>query len=353
MKSKYSQVILSHAVCNPVLGCAFLILPFAAVAQPEIQSTDFDESSNTLRINGNGFGTPDLEFAFLDTIDKGSLSNNGNIKNYTYDNLWEQYGTEWAVPLVPREMPGPLAESENNLYFGGPGRSNNSYLRPVEEQNSRRLYVSWNYRPSLDPNKDGGSNKFIRIWDDHTGTHTRISWTQMHLTYGAKDISGSDDISWGGWSGNVGEWNLLEIYVDSGNNVIKAWTNGKLIHDVKNFIKSGISDGLGIRLLGFDPSIGDPYADMEIYIDNLYASNTQARVVLAAQATWSNALLSQTATQLPLNWSNSTIEVNIDPNKLTQESYIYVINEDREVNQTGYPVSGCSQCPAPPKLTID
>src|SRR5690606_17534078 len=91
----------------------------------------------------------------------------------------------------------------------------------------RHIYVSWWYRPSVSPSSAGGSNKFIRIWDNGSGYGTRISWTQMHLTC----ESDKNYVTWGGWTGNVGEWNHHAIYVDLDTGNIKTWANGKLIHD--------------------------------------------------------------------------------------------------------------------------
>lgn len=333
-------------------ACILISTAPLALATPNIDSTSYDQTNNTLTLFGSGFGNPGLEFAFLESIDRTALSKDGTLTDYSYDTLWEQYGTAWAKPLVPRQMTGPFPQASNMLYYGGPGKSDNSYLKPVEQQQSRAIYVSWNYRPSMDPGQEGGSNKFIRIWDDHSGTHTRISWTQMHLTYVAKDISGSDDVSWGGWSGNAGEWNLLEIFVDSDAKTIQAWTNGKLVHNVNNYIKSTISAGLGVRLFGFDASVGDPYSSMEIYIDNVYVSNTPAKVFLSTQPTWDNSLLNTSATQLPISWRDNSITLSIDPNEFTQDSYIYVFDDNRLVNQNGYPLSGCAKCPNSPTLTI-
>lgn len=340
-------------ISRAVSTFALISLAQLSLATPNIESTSFDQNNKTLTIYGSGFGTPNLNFAFLESIDKSILSKGGQLTEYTYNSLWDQYGTEWAKPLVQKQATGPFPQASNMLYYGGPGRSNNSYLNPVENLGARSLYVSWNYRPTMDPAQEGGSNKFIRIWDDHTGTHTRISWTQMHLTYGAKDISGSDDVSWGGWSGNAREWNLLEIYVDADRNTIQSWTNGKLVHDINNFTKSGISTGLGIRLLGFDPSVGDPYASMEINIDNVYVSNTPAKVILSTQPTWDNSLLATSASQLPISWGENSITLSIDPEIFTEDSYIYVFDENRLVNQSGYPIAGCSKCPNSPTLTID
>lgn len=328
------------------------ITPFA-LAAPNITSSDYDDTGNTLTLFGSGFGNPGFKFAFLESVDSSRLSSGGRITEYSYESIWDQYGTAWAKPLVPKGMEGPAPQTNNQLYYGGPGKADNSYIKPVEEQESRALYVSWNYRPSMDPNQAGGSNKFIRIWDDHSGTHTRISWTQMHLTYVAKDVAGSDGVSWSNWSGNVNEWNLLEIFVDSDAGTIGAWTNGKRVHNITNYTKSPISDGLGVRLLGFDASVETPYVSMEIYIDNLYVSNTPAKVVLSTKPTWDTSILSTSIAQLPIKWTDSTITLALDQNNFTEDFYIYVLDENRLVNREGYPLSGCAKCPLSPTLTIE
>lgn len=332
--------------------CALMLVwfPTLATAAPTIQTIIPDLSdSNTLVIQGSGFETPEQPI-ILDTINSWKLlGTDGSVKELQSDALWEEQGSAWADPLAIIQQQGPYNESNNAVYYGKK-KSYNRTFTPLNNETNRSLYVSWWFKPSMHPNEEGGSNKFIRIWDDDGGNNTRISWTNMHLTYSAKDL-GISEVSWGTWSGNVGQWNLMEIYVSDQENVIKAWVNGNLLHNVTDFKKSPISTGLNAKLLGFDPSVADPYQNLEFSIDNLYVSKSQARIVASEFETWEKARY-KNKPLFPSYWSSS--ELRVDASSLFSDSqtnyYIYVVDKSGNANSTG--VSLCPKCPSPIELKL-
>ncbi|WP_133736647.1 hypothetical protein [Halospina denitrificans] len=208
----------------------------------------------------------------------------------------------------------------------------------MDDKTNRSLYVSWWFKPSESPASSGGSNKFIRIWDDSDGEHTRISWTQMHLTYG------SGDPDWNGWEGEVGQWNLMEIYVDSDAGSVQTWVNGKLTHDVNDFKKAESEKGLNIDIIGFDASSAEDYPDIGIELDEIYFSSSRERVVVSRKEVWDEARKDHHAV-LPITWGKSEIEVEV-PDIISEninKYYFYVVDQMGNANDEG--VSVCNDCP--------
>jgi hypothetical protein len=217
---------------------------------------------------------------------------------------------------------------------------------PLQGQTNNSIYVSWFFNPSESPSDAGGSNKFIRIWDHGSGDYTRISWTQMHMTY-----EGQPSPSWSHWGGGKNTWNHLEIWVDGAEGVIQARTNGKLIHDISDFKKSPIDEGLNIKLIGFDPSIPAKYSTLKFMLDDLYVSTSRARVVLSESATW-DAARANGKPQLVKSWSNEEISFELQPRtgQQVEELYLFVVDSNGEANSQGFPL--CPQCPNPPVVLM-
>lgn len=341
-----------HRISPPTITLITSLLIFSqpGKAEPNITGVSYFPSEKLLHISGSDFGA-DIQFALLDTVESAKFSVIGKeVRTYSYDELWIDYGTEWAKPLVPRSSIDILDEPRNVIYYGGLGRTNNSWLNPLDSIETDSIFVSWLYKPTKDPSANGGSNKFIRIWDDKSGKKTRISWTQMHLTYGAGDIAGSEGTSWASWPGNINHWNLNEIYVNSEKGFLRTWTNGQLVHDVNNFVKSPVQTGFNVRLLGFDPSYSDPYADMEVFIDDIYVSNSPAKAILSESGNWNQASMSSSYILLPVEWNPESIKVEFDLDSYGKAIYLYIVNDNREVNSKGYLV--CSKCPMSTPLTV-
>ena len=128
---------------------------------------------------------------------------------------------------------------------------------PVENTD---LYGSFWYRPDGNIDYDGHASKFMRVWDDPGGTGTRISWSQHLLGYPSRAEGGGSTPSWGSWGGNAGQWNRLELYVNSETGRIQAWTNGELKHDISDFVKRWSHPGLGLTFqrVGFDGGGNNP-----------------------------------------------------------------------------------------------
>ncbi|QCF26284.1 hypothetical protein [Hydrocarboniclastica marina] len=281
-------------------------------------------------IRGSKFSAADHEWIVKDSGAEIYLYENGEIGSVSPDKLWEKGGSPWAKPLerVQDEV-GRQAD------YQAKGKSFNSFLKPLDDKGSTQLFVSWQLKLSESPGHSKGSNKFIRVWDDTSGKGTRVSWTQMHLTY-----SGSKKPSWGGWPGKKDEWNQMSLWVDGNKGAIQARVNDTLSHDIHDFIKADTPEGLNVALLGFDPNRSTPYKDMKVEIDELYVSSTPARVVISDESTWAQAQNRQSI-QIPILWRESGIRFVYQPAEyLEDKRFLYVVNKHGEANRNGFPFDG-------------
>jgi hypothetical protein len=91
----------------------------------------------------------------------------------------------------------------------------------------------------------------------------------------------------------------------------------------------------------------DPGGEYEIYYDDVYFDNTPARVEIGNSAEWSSC--TQRVIQELVEWSATRIVFNIDASKFgtSGNHWVYVIDPQGAVNQTGIPL-GAGTSPAPP-----
>ena len=343
MRLRYS------VITNLVILASLAWAPALAFGAPNVQSVTTDQADGqTLIITGSNFDSAEFPI-ILDTADDWQVvQQNDSYSTLSPSELWSEEGSAWATPLEVVSGTGPLGEQSNRLYYGK-RKSYNRYFTPFQDENNNSLYVSWWFKPSESPNAAGGSNKFIRIWDDDGGNNTRISWTNMHLTYSTGDL-GLEGVEWGTWSGDENKWNLMEIYVDSSNNSIRTWVNGDLLHNVKDFRKSPINKGLNAKLIGFDPSVSDPYQNLEFQIDNIYVSKEPTRVVASLHKTWDRAK-SEHLALFPKKWTATRIHV--DAEEILDDGrsyYLYVVDQSGAANTNG--VTLCPKCPARIELRL-
>lgn len=328
------------------LFAASCLASLSVIAAPVIQSVDGDLLlGSEIKIRGKGFSSDARAFDIKDSSDSYSmLTLSRTLSVAGTENLWMTEGSPWASPLRPTAVDDP---NRSGFVYQGKGKTYNQFIRPLDAESNDTLYVSWLYKPSESPGHSGGSNKFIRVWDNSSGADTRISWTGMHMTY-----SGSEKPSWAGWSGAVNQWNKMELWVDGPSGKIEARINGSVVHNIDNFVKTPNGIGLNIKLLGFDPSSATPYENMITQIDDLYISTTRARVILSEQPNWSDAMLHGEAV-LPTSWADSEIVLNLDSNQrdFSKKMYVYVVDKQGLANTVGYEL--CAMCPKPPQLTAN
>lgn len=340
--SPYIKKSIKRSALALLVSSVIALPAVAAPAISQVQGQLIQGASIT--IAGNGFSTVDPGLSVKHGIKPLSYRMFGRSPQLQASTAWNQplwmsRGSSWATPMRPAAMSAPDASIVDYVYVGL-GKAYNSYLSPFHGANNNKLYVSWQYLPSESPAHSGGSNKFIRIWDNHSGDDTRISWTQMHMTY-----TGSNRASWESWSGTVGQWNHMELWVDGEKGEIIASVNGVVAHKIDNFKKIDQGLGLNIGLLGFDPNKAENYKDMLTVIDNLYASTTRARVIISDKPNWKDARR-YGEVQILQEWGPSKIIFKLDAGELGLDKlqYLYVVDKNGEANANGFKL--CAGCPS-------
>lgn len=190
-----------------------------------------------------------------------------------------------------------------------------------------------------------GSQKFLRIWEDPSGKEgIRFSWTQMHQT-------GMGVVNWDSKPLRAGEWNHLEVELDTAKGRVDFSINGDFFG---GFDFAPSEDAAGrwsptISALGLNGKVGKL---QEGEIDDIYFDNSLQRVILGDSPEYST--LSQYEVQRPISWNDGAIEVSLFLGQFEDRGtlgglYIYVFDKDGDVNQKGFEI--CGDCKAPPAST--
>lgn len=316
-----------------LLICA-LTISGATYAAPLVSEALLEDQ--LIKISGKSFGT-DNPMLFWDDVEP-EPSQLGRVVEISAQTRWKANTSKWGAPFTYAISEGGKAPQEKYSYYGE-GHKNflgsPKHAQPEEIKN--QLFVSWWYKPSLHPHSEGGSNKFIRVWDSSDGHGTRISWTQMHFTCG-------EVATWGQWNGDVGKWNHHAIYIDLKNENVKTWVNGALVHDGKcNKSSEHKNLPLYVGLIGFDHG-SNAYKSMTTSIEDIYIGKSQARVEISNSERWSSVMLKEI---LPIeSWSDNEIIAKTFNSKvgLSSNTYVYVIDKDGNVNKYGAKLD-CRQCP--------
>lgn len=188
-----------------------------------------------------------------------------------------------------------------------------------------------------------GSNKYIRVWEDPQGKEgIRVSWTQNQITGGPKS-------SWVYAPIKVGEWNLMELMLDSDTGKLEARVNSKHLttYDLgKNTaLKGKYSPTIG--LIGFD---GKFQTAQEHEISEIYMDSSLQRVVIGNASTFDK--VTHYEIQMPVKWQDNRVEVKANLGSLGKASnlYVYVFDKQGRVNSSGYKL--CDDCQAPPVAPV-
>lgn len=322
-----------------------------AQATPVISSVDGDlQEGSTLTISGSGFGSNPVPFLYDQVQNQDSYSTLQDGEIVPEDSgPWSHNTNIYGNPIEITRS-GDLRTPTSSAAYYGDVKSYLGWPRALDGKSNRKIYISWWYKPNQLVD-NGGSNKFVRVWDRSDGNGTRISWTQMHMTYSS--TSGNSETNWATTQPNANTWNHMEIFVDADNNRITNWLNGERKHNVTDFQKANTSEGLNVGLVGFDPSIASNYPNYTFRMDDIYVSPTLARVELSDSPTWDLANRRE-----PLNvtsWSDSKIaaDLNLLSFGSSDGLFVYVVDQNGVANKEGFPLL-CEKCPSKPEsVTIE
>ncbi|MEC7521680.1 MAG: hypothetical protein VYE22_17495 [Myxococcota bacterium] len=315
------------------------------------------EHGARLVVTGCGFGDRDAPGPRLyDRVDDQPAYAGaavGDLVPVGDDAPWSRRSDNWATtPRLADDR--PRGHRARFYRVAGGGNGGDGYLgwpralggtRPPPDQ--LRLYVSWWYRPSMDPGGGDpeGANKFIRVWDNDGAERTYVSWTHMHIGY-----SGGERTGWRSWTrdGRIGEWNRMEILVDAEAGTVRHYVNGvyqRVSHsavgdfDIDDFEKDPAFAelGLNVAVLGFDHGLTS-YPDMVTDFGEIWAHTSPARLEIGDAPTWSETRHREI--QLPTSWEDGAIAVELDEGTFDTLGgrYLYVVDDRGRVNERGFPL---------------
>jgi hypothetical protein len=190
-----------------------------------------------------------------------------------------------------------------------------------------------------------GSNKYLRVWEDSSGREgVRLSWTNGQITQSGFTTSENS------FSAEVipGKWNFMELFIDLNAGKAIAKVNG-----IKDFEEVFGADkdleGSGsptIALLGLNGKI---QVLQKMELDDIYMDHRFSRIFIGNKPNFRD--LDSYNLQIPVEWSDNQIKFKPGRNgvEFTEAAYLYIINEDGEVNELGFPLCTiCGNAPNPP-----
>lgn len=149
-----------------------------------------------------------------------------------------------------------------------------------------------------------------------------------------------------------GNWTRFDIYADisqpHGKKIHKWWINGKLVResyynesscDANPGGRGCLEDFSKFLWLGYFKK-GSDEAQWPIYVDDMFLDFTQARVEISKNSKWDETRQIHKEIQIPTAWSSSSITIKVNQGSFQkgETAYLYVIDENGNVNSQGYPI---------------
>ncbi len=266
--------------------------------------------------------------------------------------LWKEV-TVMGTYTRPMSMHIGNCRGVRNACYKGYGNAHLDYLQPLEGKPITTLYSSWWFNPSEDPNGRGGSNKFLRVWDDPNGRGTRTSWTPE--TLGTMYDSNPVVTKWAQWAGKVGQWNRMELLQDGASGTIKVWVNGQKVYDMTGYVKSNNGIGLNVGLVGFNATgniAAGTYDSLKFMLSDIYVADNIARVEISDKPTWSDTTAIKEI-QPAISRTDTEIKIKLNQGAIRdlKSAYLYVVDKTGQVNEKGIPLKPAA--PAAPVLQLN
>ena len=195
--------------------------------------------------------------------------------------------------------------------------------------------------------------KLGRFWAGSSGVAGRISLYPNHIQYDTTE--GTDD-KYGRWVTD-GAWNHYRITIDSsgglstGKGIVRFYWNNELVSSINDLsFDEAVDKGPNFtwaEMIGAvdynqtDPRIGPTF------VGDVYLNNTRAMVALGNAPKWSE--VRHYELQIPRDWQPKSIQVDANTGSFEQgESvWLYVIDHNGNVNETGLSVE-TNFTPPPP-----
>lgn len=334
---------------------ALLLVTIESAAQPTINNVNgLVLQGETIEINGNGFGAKLVAAPLIwDDFENGTVGE-------TVRNGWSRQREKETHPIytdVQKYGKGNLSVTnhiEPNAN-NAPGCEFCGAYKVVPE--SFELYTSYRFRLDATGN-DYLILKLARLAstpnyggvDYYNGTGTLKYQYQPMNDWGYVNLETSPDtdIQVTCTGTPAGEWHRVEMYYKlsqpAGTANGEAWivinneTNSRFVRKNIVTLEEGYESKLHSLLL---PLMGaNPREDgkFDLYVDDVYLDNSLARVEIGNASTWSGS--THREIQIPSSWSPDAINVDVNLGAFEEgdEAYLYVVDEDGNVNENGYPI---------------
>jgi hypothetical protein len=355
---------------NRHLLAGLMLLPTVAMAAPAITSvTGTVSDDQTITINGSGFGTNSLRqqwlggksgpiestpagTRFLATARAG-WSEDGSLDESFIDSRRAYSGSRSIVfdPALARYRDGRFGliydtgsnftelYSSNMVYFddGGAGAGQWKMIRwcfknSVTDDSVPNAYVSnCAGAPGDFFYVQGGSTATKMNWFDTQSLPLTGAWYRVETYMRPSSSSTASD----------GEFWMRTTKVSDGTTGTQRYTGLKTYSD---------GDTNRYRYIVFQNYMGNGNYNNQtiVWMDDIYISQTQARVELCKSSTW--AACKNKDIQLPTAWNNSQISVKLNQGGLGSLSgtYLYVVDSSGNVNANGFPLVAGAAAPSAP-----
>lgn len=193
-----------------------------------------------------------------------------------------------------------------------------------------------------------GSDKFVRIWEEPTGTNGLLmAWSNVGLAVRKPD--GKNIYGYGAAGVVTGQWNHMEVFVDLKQKVATASVNGKELHtvDLTGVVFNANSYSPTIALLGFNGSHMDY---QEVDFGEIYMDSTPQRILIANAPELSKA--SKVEIQYPTSWQDNKVVAKVNEGSLNKGEKLYLFVVDKMGNAVSAGVPICDDCQAPPVAPV-
>lgn len=345
----------SRAQLTAACGAMGLLLASASFAAPSVSGISGTVANgSSITISGSGFGTGDTTPLLWDDFESSSASTGSRMAGSPRMGSWVPAGN------------GVYSSAAKN----SGGRSLMSAFSPdaqwqnftVTMPNGQRFFQSFWFR--YDTSGTGGQVKLALVHGNSgqgefaptvNNNSSTTSWWMSNIA--TESSAGNAAASWGSNPG-PNAWHHFEMAMQqssgggAGDGSITTWIDGKQMYSAKN-VATRDSSQYYWNEMGFLHGVTNMGVNTTTYLDDVYANNSWARVVLCDSATYSGC--KRTEIQPVETWADGSIKVTLATSGFTDPSnvYIYVFDANGTGNTTGLRL--CATCtskvPSAPTVT--
>lgn len=314
--------------------------------------------TNTVEITGNGFGTiTDLPESLNYNIEEGNVGDAFEKAN------WRQYYSAKALYSDNDSHSG-----KKSIIFEFTDSNIGCALMYDFGQHVEKIYITaWIKIVKLDNQtifqwknwRIKNSNDYNVAVLGHTGVIGDCWWGANEGIWGNSDLQVySDGVALQDEKRTLpadafvfDEWQRIEAYykksdTNSKNGKIE-WrrigrSNGEIIisnNDAITHTKPGDDQLWRYTLIGhyYGNTTGGTFRHMKVYYDDIYISQTNARVEIGNNKIWSNC--TKREIQVPKKWSDNSIVLELNKGSFASgQYYLYVVDNEGNVNENGFPI---------------